>query len=211
MFFVVTRFNENIEWVRKYTNQYLVYNKGNSCTGLLNWEDTENVGGNQRDVAKFAFEYYSQLPELILFCQGHVWDHCLEDVFKQLIQNDCFTPIEHYTNMQTNAYCRITDGYEELNNSWYIQAHNFTFGKTCPYESFDQFMDKYFINYTHLDWIRFSPGSNYLVPKQNILKYSKNFWLSLMHEMDELNGTTAHIVERFLLYCLRGDYEPRII
>lgn len=211
MFAVITRYEENIDWIKEYTSGCLVYNKGNTSLICNNWIYAENLGGNQRDIARFSFEYYDQLPELVLFCQGYIWDHCKQEVFSELIKNNSFTPLESYKNIQVNSYCRITDGYEEINNSWYVQAHNTSFGKTCPYSSFDEFMNKYFINYTHLDWIRFSPGSNYIVPKENILKYSKKFWLSLMHEMDELNGTTAHIVERSLLYLLRGDYEPRII
>ena len=92
----------------------------------------------------------------------------------------------------------VDGGYMERNDSWYISAHNGTYNLTCKYNSFDEFMNKYFSNYSHIEWIRFTPGSQYIVTKEQCLFYPKSFWESLMNELNINRATEGHIIERAL-------------
>lgn len=211
--FIVSRFNEPFEWIRDYTDNYIIYNKGDY---IPNFDDrilnTENIGGNQRDIFHFAYTNYENLPNMMVFVQGNPFDHCKKEVFDILIKNRHFTPLEYYGPTPANNYEQRDSegGFMEINNSWYINAHNNSNSLTCRYNSFDDFMQLYFENYTHVDWIRFSPGSQYMVKKQQILQYPKTFWYSLMNELKEKNSTEAHIIERALYYIFVGKYKLKM-
>ena len=51
---IVSRFNEDFSWVKEYTDDYLVYNKGEPMVDL-HIINTENIGNNQRDIFKFIY------------------------------------------------------------------------------------------------------------------------------------------------------------
>ena len=204
---IISRYNEPWEWIKDYTDNFLVYNKGVPLEEE-NVVNTENIGGNQRDMFKFAFENYEKLPALMAFIQAYPFDHCRKEVFDKLIFSEKFVSLEFYGSTPSNHYESRdeTGGFMERNNDWYISAHNKTHNQTCRYVTFNEFMRTYFKDYSPLEWVRFAPGSQYVVEKQQILNYPKEFWESLMNELNAYNTTEAHIVERALYYILRGIY-----
>lgn len=207
---IISRFNEDFNWIKKYTNNYLVYNKGEiiADSHVIN---IENIGNNQRDIFKFIYDYYDNLPDLMAFMQADPFDHCKKDVFNKLIYNIHFTALEFYGPVPANAMERRsnTGGFVEHNNSWYIKANNETHGVVCKYSSFDQFMNKFFSNYEHSDWIRFAPGSQYIIEKRQAIHYSRAFWKKLMDELPRNFMSEGHIIERSLWMILQCDLIER--
>tara|TARA_R110000824_G_scaffold363132_1_gene551155 strand:- start:4985 stop:5650 length:666 start_codon:yes stop_codon:yes gene_type:complete len=212
-FFIVSRFKEDPSWIKEYTDNYIIYNKGDDLDDSFNIKVMPNTGGNQYDIAHFIYQNYENLPELMAFVQGEPWDHCNREKFDKIISNDSFTSLESYEHVDTSpgSAMRLTSEgeYMEINNSWFIPAHNSTHNQICSYPSFDIFMHSIFENYGGNDYIRFSPGSQYLVEKKQALHYSKKFWEYLMGVLPKNNMTEAHIVERSLWYILTGAYEVR--
>jgi len=213
--FIVSRFNESFDWIKEYTKDYLIYNKGipikDFNTHIFN---TENIGGNQRDIFHFVTIAYDNLPELIAFVQAYPFDHCKKEIFDVLIQREVFTPLEYQGITPNNSWEKReenTYGYMEINNNWIIPANNITNNTICKYGSFDDFMNTYFKNYTSLEWLRFSPGSQYIVEKKQILQYPKKFWLSLMNELNINHSTEGHLIERALYYIFMGEYSLKDI
>ena len=213
-FLIISKFNESFEWVKEYTDNYIIYNKGNP---ILNYNNhiynTENIGGNQRDIFHFIISSYDNLPELVAFVQAQPFDHCKKEIFDELIQREVFTPLEYYGMIPSNTWENRTEtgGYLEINNSWVIVANNATYKLSCRYNSFDDFMNAYFKNYVHLDWLRFSPGSQYIVEKKQILNYPKKFWISLMNELNVNHSTEGQLIERALYYIFMGEYSLKDI
>lgn len=209
--FVVSRYNENIDWIKYYTDYYIVYNKGDPILDDVHVINTENIGNNQRDIFRFIYYNYEHLPRLTAFIQAYPFDHCRKEVFDKLIFNSYFTSLEEYEIMRENVACRkdINNGYVEYNNSWYIKEHNKSKAIKCKYRSFDKFMDKYFTNYERVMGIRFSPGSQYIVERNQILYYPKKFWESLMNELPRHGMTEGHIIERALFYIFTNKYKLR--
>ena len=211
-FFVVSRFREDPSWIKEYTDDYIIYNKGEPLDKGLNVKKRPNIGGNQYDIAHFIHENYNDLPELMAFVQGEPWDHCNREKFDKIIYNDFFTALESYEHVDTgpDSAMRLDEdgGYMEINNSWYVPAHNQTHNQTCAYPSLDFFMQTIFDNYVTPQWVRFAPGSQYIIEKQQALQYSKKFWGHLMSVLPECNMTEAHIVERSLIMILNGDLNP---
>jgi hypothetical protein len=209
-FFVVTRYKENVEWVKNYTDQYIIYNR-NEPIHAEHYYNTENVGGNQRDICHFIYNNYDNLPDIMVFVQGYAFDHCKKEIFDKLIKNKEFTPLEYYGNIPSNGWENRTSdgGFLEINNDWYIDILNNQHNQLCKYNSFDDIMNHYFENYFHLDWIRFSPGSQFLITSKDATIYPKSFWKYLMNDMISVHCTEGYIVERMMNYIFMGTYTLR--
>ncbi len=222
-FFVISRFNEDVSWIRRYSTNYVIYNKGKYLPGYKTIK-RPNFGGNQYDIIHFIYNNYQNLPDLIAFVQGDPFDHCKREKFDIIINRKSFVSIESYDDKikaNQNDRCRLSAGYDsgysEINNSWYIKAHNGELKKrgfktTCPFKSFKQYMDSLFEHYKDPEFIRFSPGSQYLVEKEKCLYYPRKFWkhiLNIFPTQIGLNGgTEGHIIERSLWTIFNNIYTP---
>lgn len=209
-FLVISNWNNDLSWINDYTcDNYIIYDKSNSLQPGQNIIKIENLGYNIRDIFHFIVNNYDNLPDYTAFLEGNPFDHCSRQVFDKIIHNKKYFPIEEYDD-KSGRYGMKNDidfGYMEQNNSWYILAHNNSHKLTCKYASFDDLMNWIFIDYNHIEWIRFSPGGQYIVPKDNILKYSKDFWLRLMNDLNIYGMCTeAHIYERALHSIFIGKY-----
>jgi hypothetical protein len=210
-FFVLSRYEEDPSWIKEYTENYIIYNKGPALDDSFNTKSMPNIGGNQYDIAHFIYDNYDNLPEFMAFLQAFPWDHCNREKFDKIIYNEHFTSLESYEHLEnTHAHIKDRDGgYMEINNSWYIPAHNRTYGLTCKYKSYHEFMQILFRNYDFPNYIRFAPGSQYLIAKNDALRHSKKFWKFIIDELPRNSMTEAHIVERSMLYILTGKYTVR--
>lgn len=223
---IISRYNEDVSWIDKYNisdYEYIIYNKGEDLKEDYNQKKCENIGNNQRDIFEFIFENYDSLPDYMVFLQGNPIDHLtspidfsgdveklLFDNLSELISREEFTYIENFDNRINGSYSRLTDGYEEINNSWYIPATNQFNNQTCRWLDFDHFMNDTFKNYTTQMWLRFTPGSQYVLTKEIALHYSKEFWGSLMNILNRNGMTEGHIIERSLGLLFRCYLEPYI-
>jgi len=210
---IVSRFNEDLEWLKDYKmDYYIVYNKGTPIYGDAHILNIPNVGGNIIDIFSFVYYHYDNLPDLMIFVQGYPFDHCKKEVFDKLIYNTRFTPLEYYGMTPNNNWeQRDNDGgFLEINNNWYVAASNSTFNQGCRYSGLDEFMNKYFENYKREEWVRFAPGGQYIITKQQGLQYPLSFWKSMIEEMNSGKlPSESYIVERGLYYILTGKYRLR--
>jgi hypothetical protein len=208
-FFVISAWNNDVSWVKEYTDNYIIFDKSNTLDENEHIAKIENVGYNIYDICYYIIENYDKLPDLIAFLEGNPFDHCKKDVFNKLIQENKFTPIEFYGIIPANDFEQRTKdgGFMEKNNNWYIATHNLMSNQLCKFDSFDDFMNKYFEDYLHLNWLIFAPGAQYIVEKQQILQYPKKFWYSLMGEVSEKRAPAeAFIIERGLYYIFAGTF-----
>jgi hypothetical protein len=210
-FLVVSRYAEDISWIDNYTDNYLICNRGEFIRDDPRIISVPNIGGNQRDIVFYIYQYYDELPPIIGFLQANPFDHCRSDVFDKLIGNKFFTSLEYYGPTPANNYEGRTEEGEflERNNDWYIPAVVQTCGVPCRYDSFDQFMFKYFENYEHLEWVKFPPGSQFIIEKERALFYPKSFWKHLMDEMFGIRQAEAFIIERALWLIFNNYYKLR--
>ena len=210
-FFVISRYNEDFNWIYNYTENFLIYNKGEPIEGDSRILNVSNIGKNIRDIPEFIYSKYDNLPDLILFIQANPWDHCKKEIFDELIQRDTFTPIEYYGAIPANSWegRTLDGGFMEINNSWYISATKPETDTECKYSSFDEFMNKYFDNYAAMEFIRFAPGAQYLITKEEGLQYPRSFWESLKLEMQGRNSIEGYIIERALWLIFTHPFNLR--
>jgi len=205
-FLVISRYSEDISWVKSLTNNYIIYNKGEVLPPEYNQIQLPNFGGNQYDIFHYIYENYDNLPDLIAFMQGNPFDHCLPDRFNKLIYNESFT------SLFGDAY--YPDGnYSEDNNNWYIEA---TFNNNKPpskFSSFGEYMEFIFEDYTHQDKVIFPPGSQLIIEKERCLFYSKTFWKKLMSVPSDIiganGGRETHIIERSVQIIFENKYKEK--
>ena len=164
----------------------------------------------------FIINNYSNLPDVCVFIKANVFNHCREEVFCRLIENDYFTPLESYEHVPVSkSHKKDSDGgYMEYNTSWYIRAHVNTHGNAVNrhLQSYNQFLSEVFRNPKYPKWIRFSPGGNYIVPKEKIRFYSKDFYRKLLSYVDYHQiPSEAHVIERALFTIYSNLFEEKTL
>lgn len=201
-FVVISRYQESVEWIKSLTDNYIIYNKGES---LPDYKQIlcENVGANQYDIARFIYDNYDNLPDLMAFLQGDPFDHCLPDRFYDLIRRDSFTPIFGDRNYPSGEYF-------EPNTSWYLHEPWQSHKPPCRFSSFDDYCRYLFSDYCRVASLVFPPGSQFLVEKQRCLFYSREFWkkiIDIIPTQPGINGgREAHIIERSLQLIFENKY-----
>jgi hypothetical protein len=201
-FYCISYYEGDLSWIEKLPqDQYIVYAKSDvSNSTITNIQKRPNVGYNIDSYLTFIIDHYDNLPEITIFCKNNVVGrHVSKEVFEKCCQSKIFAPIEDPSSWDKLSFpvsvISNDGGYLELNNSWYTKKHT----------------PKYFSNYNHFykyifdtqvipTYLRFAPGANYVVPKENILIRSKNFYINLREFIshDSL-ACEAHYVERTLV------------
>ena len=215
-FLVISNYNNDISWVPEYTDNFIIYNKGNLLSPSIDPKkiiESPNIGYNFYDYFTYIIENYDNLPDCIIFAKGNTFPrHVSKEFFETIMNNDWFTPIEDLKVHDTVfpvSFVSPDGGFCEINNSWYIK----------------KFKTKYFSNYN--DFLRFvykdpviplytrcAPGGNYIIPKANILKLPKVVYenLRLFISHCTLAGET-HFEERiaYTLWMSNFELNPKIL
>ena len=224
-FFVCSAYQNDVSWLYDYAgdDNYVIYDKSNSLPQDKHIIKIDDVGMNGYDYCHFIVNNYDNLPPLIALIQGEPWPHIAKSTFDKLIYNECFTPLEDYTqipytvgvsNDKPDTFVLInkrdsSGGYLEINNSWYLNL-------PLPWEhryflTYDDFMETLFLDYKPVSYVRFAPGLEYLVTRENILFYSKSFY-KLMMEMTEYSAYPAEacLFERASFAIFSNQYKENL-
>jgi hypothetical protein len=177
MKYIVSKYNENIDWLKDYTDDWIIYDRGNEP---LNWKNTirvQNIGSDIRDKFTFIIDNYDNLPEVAVYTKGNLFKFISKQEFDLVCNNTTFTPLltkRHTTYLPTCFYS--DDGmYNEFNNSWYLYDAD---PPTKLYRNYNEYAKDFGLPIT--EYIKFAPGSNYIIPKENILKHSKDFYVKIV-------------------------------
>jgi len=207
-------------WMNKYTDNYIVYDRFHRD----NWKGKDkiikqkNVGQNVYDIFDFIINNYENLPPATIFCRSCLFfpkgrtpplsnGNYNEHDFMKVCNNKTFTELHDYgAEVHTTHASKLDSdgfGYLEINNSWYTNHI-----KTKYFNNLNVFLSDLYVNPVLPSYIRFAPGVNYLIPRQNILKYSKKFY---EHIRDILSWDVvvgeAHIIERCMYTIFTSDWE----
>jgi hypothetical protein len=208
---IVSNYNSDLEWLK------ITYDHGFSSKNIIiydrsdvekNWSHlgisirSPNVGENIYDMMRFIVENYDNLPNISIFIKGNLFSRLEDDgistnyyttpeKFFRSLHAEYFLPIERFhpsTSFNING-----GGYIEP--SWYQHQ-----APSKYFTSYSQLMELLFENPINPEFIRFAPGGNYVVPKGNILKYSKSLYEKLMLYCShcEVVCTEAYLIERSL-------------
>ena len=223
-FLVISDYNwlpDNIEesWVAKYSDNYLIYDRANRWPESDKVKKQKNVGQNIYDLFDFIATHYDNLPEVTIFGRAAMLfpkddglrtrpsnGTCSEEFFLSVANNTTFTELHDFGPERHNGQSSIygPDGsFNEINNSWYFNHYN---GKY--YNNLNVFLNDVYVNPEIPSYIRFAPGGSYIIPKENMLRYSKGFYEKIRDIVgwDILTGE-AHMLERALYTIFTCNYE----
>lgn len=211
-FIVISSYNNRIDWITEYTDNYLVYEKSDSVVTSEKVAGnkiikTPNVGYNIYDYLTYIIDHYENLPNVVIFAKGNVVPrHVSKEYFDRIINNESFTPILD-RSMHSKSSWPISffkDGlFHEINNSWYLKYFS-----TKYFHNYNDFLRFFFKNPKIPFYVKFAPGANYVVPKDSILKFPKIVYenLRLFVSHCQLPGE-AHILERGLYNIWTSKFE----
>lgn len=177
----ISNHNNDISWVKDYPNPYVIYDRSDdqSFVNGLDHIKSPNVGYNIYDMFSFIIDNYDNLPDYTTFCKGNIFPrHIGREKFESLMNNKFFTPLFDFTlHKPYMPVCMFSsDGnFSEINNSWYMSD-----GKPRKYfNNYNDFLKFIYVDPVIPEYNTFAPGGNYVVPKNQIVKYSINFYKNL--------------------------------
>ncbi len=213
-FLMVSNYNADISWILDYTDNYIIYDRSDTDEWIKPFDPKKvikvpNIGWDIYDKFTYIIDNYENLPEAMILTKGNIFKYITKEEFDEVCNNSYLTPLStkhHKTYMPTCFYGK--DGmFNEINNSWYLNAL-----PTKYFKSYNQFIEPLGLEIPK--YIKFAPGSNYIVTRDNILKHPKSFYEKLRCCIDY--GPTpgeAQIIERFLytLWTTDKKFSPEML
>lgn len=222
--------NHNLEWLKMTyaygfsPNNTLIYDRtpddfeGKSKIDHLGLVvPSPNVGSNPYDMGRYIVDHYDNLPDMVVFIKGNlpVKEYGSRERFIYALQSNWFVPIDHGTVCQNHFPNIMNDHWFSHPMEWYDKAPDYFFGAEnikgmkihSRIPTFRAFLhDLFDIDDGDIpQLISFAPGCNYAVPKNCILKYSKNFYKKIMDYTDYNNNPVeAHWFERVFQMAWQG-------
>ena len=213
-------------WVDKYSDNYLIYDRYHRFKESDKVKHQKNVGQNIYDIFDFIVNNYDKLPNNTIFCRAaflfpkDTGTPRYDDKGNKLSNGNC--TLEHFLNVANNEELtelndfateswrfngrdnRIgpNNSYLEFNNNWYfgLQPNKY-------YNNIDTFFNDFYVSPKRMDYLRFSPGGCYIVPKKNILQYNIHFYEKIRDILGwNVLNAEAHMIERALYTIFNGDY-----
>lgn len=204
-FLVVSNYYNDLSWVPEYTDNYLVYDQSDVPIYPPKIDrskviKSEHLGHNIRDYCTFIIDHYEDLPARIIFTNGNVFPrHVPREYFDKVVNNNYYTPfmyVKKHRELWPTAFFSSGGIFCERNTSWYLRYH-----PTKYFHSYDDFLRFCFEDAVIPRYIEFAPGANYIVTKEQILKYPRIFYKNLQtfvsHCPTAIPGE-SHIIERAL-------------
>lgn len=189
MKFVISRYNNDLDWVKKYTSDYVVYDRSDDPLDYA--IKVPNIGSDIYDKFTFIIDNYDNLPDIAVYTKGNLFKYITPEEFEAKLKEGGFQPLltqNHKTELPISYY----DGgmYHEINNRWYLNH--------CPHtKDIDKLMN--LLGIRDLFHIPFAPGANYIVPKENILQHPKGLYEELRDFVkDDVYPGEAQVIERGL-------------
>jgi hypothetical protein len=172
-----------------------------------------NVGSNPYDIGRYIFDHYDNLPDIMIHIKGNLLQkkYTTEERFIYALESNWFVPIDGGT---------LCDSYfpQFVNDNWFAQpmeweeriesekSEEIKNMKVYPrISNLKEFIQDLFVMDNTPKFLSFAPGANYAVPKNSILKYSKNFYKKMMYYTDYNNNPIeSHWFERILQMAWQG-------
>lgn len=166
---------------------------------------TRNVGTGIYVIGKYIVDNYENLPDYVIFLKCNLLQngYTTKEIFEKSLDSNCFFRIESDVSCNKYATSFLVNDYiyiEEVKDIIYENT------KIYPrIKNFPEFLKDLFIIDVVPNYVSFAPGGNYVVPKENILKYTKNFYKKMIYYTDYSNfetvtygPTESHWFERVL-------------
>lgn len=190
--FIISRYNHDISWIKDYTDDVVMYDR--SEEPLAGSIVVPNIGSDIYDKLTYIIDNYDNLPDIAVYTKANLFKYITKEEFDKVKDNITFTPLLTKNHQEKEGVCFYDDKgmYNEINNFWYLNSH--------PCKNMMTASDlSVILGIYDMDYVPFAPGSNYILPKENILKHSKQFYEKIRSFLDwTVYPGEAQICERAL-------------
>ena len=187
MKFIISRYNHDMSWLEDYPDaEVVMYDR--SEIPLFGAIVVPNIGTDISDKLSFIIDNYDKLPDVAIYTKANLFKYISKEEFDKVKDNKTFTPLltQHHKTVMPIAYYE-NGMYYEVNNRWFLME------APCKYiYEYDALIGNAF---RYQAYKPFAPGSNYILPKETILKYPKDFY----EKLRLLLSYTRYPGEAFLL------------
>lgn len=192
---MVSRYNQDVDWLKEYTNDVVLYDRSEEpIEGEI---VVPNVGSDLMDKFSYIIDNYDNLPDVAVYTKANLFKYITKEEFDLVKDNQTFTPLltrNHKTYSDDEGPVCWYDNqglFHERNNYWFLYPHPAKFAPTI----LDIFKMR-----ERLD-NAFAPGSNYILTKEDIRKHPKEFYEKLRSFLDwDRYPGDAQLLERNLYY-----------
>jgi hypothetical protein len=195
MKWIISRYNHDISYLKEYTDDYVLYDR--SEEPLPEAIVVPNIGSDLYDKLTYIIDNYDSLPDVAVYTKANLFKYISKEEFDQVKDNKTFTPLltknHKVYDDESGPVCFYDNQgmFNEVNNFWYLYPHPAKFAPII--------ID--FFNMKERLYNAFAPGSNYILPKENILKHSKETYIKLRSCLDwDVYPGDAQLLERNLYY-----------
>lgn len=185
---VLVNYNYSPDWLKDYDFDVSMYDRSDdgvdrNLTQHGAVYNTKNWGDVDYDKLSYLVENYDTMPEIFLWGKTNLFKFVDEDYLKKALHNNVFSPLlklDHKTyDDQFGTVCKYRgEMYYERADSWFFNATTPKYFKTwqewCLHFGLPQ-----------EQFIPFAPGGNYLLTKERVHRYSRNFY-------DEMRSFLPH-------------------
>jgi len=196
MRYIISRYNQDTAWIKDYTDDCVLYDRSEMPLSPLppyikQSTIVPNIGSDIYDKFTFIIDNYDNLPDVAVYTKCNIFKYITKEEFDKIKDNTTFTPILTQNHESKAGISFYANGiYWEINNGWYLAQHR---AQHDPHEVMAE------CGIINMRFVPFAPGSNYIVPRENILKHPKEKYEKLRSylEWDRYPGE-AQIIERGL-------------
>ena len=193
MKWIISRYNHDISYLKDYTDDYVIYDR--SPKPLSEAIVVPNLGTDIYDKFTYIIDNYDNLPDVAVYTKANIFKYITKEEFDKVKDNTTFTPLltknhKTYSNEEgVVCYYDKQGMFNEVNNFWYLYPHPAKFAPII-------------IDFFHMKeklYNTFAPGSNYILPKENILKHPKEVYEKFRSCLDwDVYPGDAQLLERNL-------------
>lgn len=177
MKYVISRYNHDLSWLSEYTIDYVLYDRSDEpMPGSIKMP---NIGSDIYDKLTYIIDNYDNLPDIAIYTKANLFKYITKEEFDKVKDNKIFTPLLTRNHQEKKDVCYYDENgmYWEINNRWFLGAH-----PTKTPEAADELYR--LLGIDKLWYVPFAPGSNYILPKENILKHPKELYEKLRSYID---------------------------
>jgi hypothetical protein len=201
---IVSSFNNDLSWLPRYSDQYLVYEQGVG-SGLPPQIDrgavkfVSNNGSNFKDYFEFIIENYDNLPDVVYLVKGNVFPrHVRQHIFDSFVDQKELCSIvdrqKHRTQIPSDFFDR-NGFYCEINSDWYMRLG-------FPHKYFK--CQKDFLLYFDRSlnqglYSRFSLGGQYVITRDVLRRIPKQMYVDLLEIVAQGNIVVGYNSECFIV------------
>ena len=172
-----------------------------------------NVGENIYDIGRHVYENYESLADFTIFLKCNLLQrtYTSEQKFRYALDAKWLVPIDTSTEGGTGRYPNFNFYPSKIYVNQSTMVEDF---KECSvfrhggknFETLLDLMNDLFIINHFPDYISFNPAANYVIPKDVLRKYSKNFYKKMMDYTNySERPVEAHMFERCLEWAFSGS------